>query len=74
MAVPCAPLIPCEMLLCDLTTRLSFRCAVQVVGKKAGAGALTAEMLKNPALMQALQGKLDGIIGTPSGYIEVRTA
>ena len=52
---------------------MSFRCAVQVVGKKAGAGALTAEMLKNPALMQALQGKLDGIIGTPSGYIEVRT-
>ena len=46
---------------------------MQVVGKKAGAGALTAEMLKNPALMQALQGKLDGIIGTPSGYIEVRT-
>ena len=44
---------------------------MQVVGKKAGAGALTAEMLKNPALMQALQGKLDGIIGTPSGYIEV---
>ena len=44
----------------------------QVVGKKAGAGALTAEMLKNPALMQALQGKLDGIIGTPSGYIEVQ--
>ena len=43
-----------------------------MVGKKAGAGALTAEMLKNPALMQALQGKLDGIIGTPSGYIEVR--
>ena len=46
---------------------------MQVVGKKAGAGALTAEMLKNPALMQALQGKLDGIIGTPSGYIEVGT-
>ena len=46
---------------------------MQVVGKKAGAGALTAEMLKNPALMQALQGKLDGIIGTPSGYIEVRS-
>ena len=45
-----------------------------MVGKKAGAGALTAEMLKNPALMQALQGKLDGIIGTPSGYIEVRTS
>jgi len=43
---------------------------MEVVGKKAGAGALTAEMLKNPALMQALQGKLDGIIGTPSGYIE----
>ena len=43
-----------------------------MVGKKAGAGALTAEMLKNPALMQALQGKLDGIIGTPSGYIEVQ--
>jgi len=43
---------------------------MEVVGKKAGAGALTAEMLKNPALMQALQGKLDGIIGTPSGYIQ----
>jgi hypothetical protein len=42
-----------------------------VVGKKAGAGALTAEMLSNPALMQALQGKLDTMVGTPSGYIQV---
>lgn len=34
------------------------------------AGALTAEMLKNPALLQALQGRLDGVVGTSSGYIQ----
>ncbi len=45
-------------------------------GKKGAAGgkdvsSLTAEMLKNPAVMAALQGKLDSMVGTPSGYIEV---
>ena len=28
-------------------------------------------MLKNPALLSALQGKLDSMAGTTSGYIEV---
>ena len=32
--------------------------------------AVTKEMLKNPALLSALQGKLDSMAGTPSGYIE----
>ena len=32
---------------------------------------LTSELLKNPAVMSALQGKLDSMIGTPSGYIKV---
>ena len=34
--------------------------------------AVTKEMLKNPALLSALQGKLDSMAGTTSGYIEVR--
>ena len=33
--------------------------------------AVTKEMLKNPALLSALQGKLDSMAGTTSGYIEV---
>ena len=32
---------------------------------------VTKEMLKNPALLSALQGKLDSMAGTTSGYIEV---
>jgi len=32
--------------------------------------AVTKEMLKNPALLSALQGKLDSMAGTTSGYIE----
>lgn len=32
--------------------------------------AVTKEMLKNPALLSALQGKLDSMAGTKSGYIE----
>ena len=32
---------------------------------------LTSELLKNPAVMSALQGKLDSMVGTPSGYIKV---
>ena len=35
------------------------------------AKSLTSELLKNPAVMSALQGKLDSMIGTPSGYIKV---
>lgn len=31
---------------------------------------LTSELLKNPAVMSALQGKLDSMVGTPSGYIK----
>lgn len=37
----------------------------------AGSGAATAALLKNPAVMAALQGKLDSMVGAPSGYIEV---
>ena len=36
-----------------------------------GSGAATAALLKNPAVMAALQGKLDSMVGAPSGYIEV---
>jgi len=32
--------------------------------------AVTQEMLKNPAILSALQGKLDSMAGTKSGYIE----
>ena len=32
---------------------------------------VTSQLLKNPAVMAALQGKLDGMVGTPSGYIQV---
>lgn len=34
---------------------------------------VTAQLLKNPAVMAALQGKLNSMVGTPSGYIEVST-
>lgn len=33
-------------------------------------GSVTKEMLKNPALLSALQGKLDSMAGSTSGYIE----
>ena len=33
---------------------------------------MTKDLLKNPALLSALQGKLDSMAGTTSGYIEVR--
>merc|ERR550539_605822 len=32
--------------------------------------AVTEEMLKNPALVSALKGKLDSMAGTTSGYVE----
>ena len=35
---------------------------------------LTSELLKNPAVMSALQGKLDSMVGTPSGYIKVNSS
>jgi len=35
-----------------------------------GKNTITAQMLKNPAVMAALQGKLDSMAGTMSGYIE----
>lgn len=31
----------------------------------------SAALLKNPAVMAALQGKLDGMVGSPSGYVQV---
>eukprot|EP00095_Tigriopus_kingsejongensis_P004518 maker-scaffold532_size145644-snap-gene-0.28 protein:Tk04518 transcript:maker-scaffold532_size145644-snap-gene-0.28-mRNA-1 annotation:"hypothetical protein CAPTEDRAFT_163453" len=33
-------------------------------------GQVAAALLKNPAVMAALQGKLNSMVGTPSGYIE----
>jgi len=35
---------------------------------------LTSELLKNPAVMSALQGKLDSMVGTASGYIKTLPA
>ncbi len=32
---------------------------------------VSAQLLKNPAVMAALQGKLDSMAGSPSGYIKV---
>ena len=32
---------------------------------------LTSELLKNPAVMSALQGKLESMAGSASGYIKV---
>ena len=37
-----------------------------------GTKSVAAELLKNPSVMAALQGKLDGMAGTSSGYIQVR--
>ena len=32
---------------------------------------VSSQLLKNPAVMAALQGKLDSMVGSPSGYIQV---
>ncbi len=37
----------------------------------AAAKAQSAQLLKNPAVMAALQGKLNSMVGNPSGYIQV---
>ena len=39
--------------------------------EEGGKDTITAQMLKNPAVMAALQGKLDSMAGTMSGYIDV---
>ena len=40
-------------------------------GEKAPeAGALAGQLMKNPQVLAALQGRLEGMIGTRSGYIE----
>lgn len=39
-------------------------------GGKVTTNSVTKEMLKNPALLSALQGKLDSMAGATSGYIE----
>ncbi len=41
-------------------------------GKTAGGDSVSSQLLKNPAVMAALQGKLDSMVGNPSGYIQVR--
>jgi len=38
--------------------------------EEGGKDTITAQMLKNPAVMAALQGKLDSMAGTMSGYID----
>lgn len=35
------------------------------------AGSVTAQLMQNPGMMAALRSTLDGMIGSPSGYIEV---
>ena len=37
------------------------------------AGNVTAQLMRNPQVLAALQGRLDGMIGSPSGYIEAST-
>ncbi|XP_043192027.1 nucleosome assembly protein 1-like 1-B [Amphibalanus amphitrite] len=34
------------------------------------AGNVTAQLMRNPQVLAALQGRLDGMVGSPSGYIE----
>ena len=41
--------------------------------EEAGEGDTAAQLMRNPAVLAALQGRLDGL-GSPSGYIEVRQA
>jgi len=40
-------------------------------GQKGLTGQLSAELLKNPGVMAALQGKLNAMAGGSSGYIQV---
>lgn len=42
-------------------------------GEEGDQGALTSKLLANPAVMAALQGKLQSMVGTNSGYIQVNT-
>ena len=42
-----------------------------VEDEEVDAKADVSELLKNPALMQALQGKLNSMVGMNSGYIAV---
>lgn len=39
--------------------------------KKISSSAMAAELLKNPALFNAFQGKLNSMVGMNSGYIAV---
>ena len=42
-------------------------------GEGAGEAAnVASQLMRNPQVLAALQGRLDGMIGSPSGYIEVR--
>ena len=45
---------------------------VEEVDEEGEAGVRSAQLLKNPAVLAALQGKLDSMVGNPSGYIQVR--
>jgi hypothetical protein len=42
-------------------------------GEGKAAKSLTSELLKNPAVMNALQGRLDAMAGSASGYIKVNS-
>ena len=42
----------------------------EVEEEEAGEGDAAAQLMRNPAVLAALQGRLDGL-GSPAGYIEV---
>lgn len=52
-----------------------FSICCDVVGSEnpveaGGGAALSAQLMQNPQLLAALQGKMDSMVGLPSGYIQ----
>lgn len=45
-------------------------CQVMVVFALVLARQLTMQMMQNPQILAALQERLDGLVGSPSGYME----
>ena len=39
-------------------------------GSAAAVGGLASQLMQNPEVLAALQGKMDSMIGAPSGYIQ----
>lgn len=48
----------------------SFMSHVVAASGNAAAAGLASQLMQNPEVLAALQGKMDGMIGAPSGYIQ----